>query len=332
MRAAPRYPLPMRAFSTHAEVRSPDHDPHRRETRGAARFAAAFALLAACHGSPSPSDVTDVLDGSDVPDTMRSGDAREIASADVAPGGPCTFNRDCIAEERCACTDSTCRCEAGARGSGRNGVDTCGSGDDCESAICVEGPGGVYYCSDTCASPADCAPMLPACTSIATLGSICVRDPSSGADAGGDAAIPGCEGVCATTLLHSMFGSNTGDFDRAQHGTSGTDGIYVEAHYGGDPACPDMSSPSPDRTLVINGLRAGPVGSVQTEADGVTASLLDFTGQLTSSPVVHATSIRATARYVARGESVSYSIEATFSEGTIVGGLFAPHCASLDAP
>src|SRR5689334_19799232 len=95
---------------------------------------------------------------------------------------------------------------------------------------------------------------------------------ASADDAGADA--PGtCDGACRTTALVATFGSKTGTLDRAQlgvdHGDTG-DTLHVEAHHGGDPACPTASSPTPDRTFVLSGVpRTASVGATLTESDGV---------------------------------------------------------------
>ena len=282
-----------------------------------------LAIAAACSSAPAapsdasadapPTDVASSPDAAPDADPSVDGDARE-------GGGACAFNRDCVASERCACSEADgCRCAPGARGAGVAGVDRCASGNDCASALCLEGPGGVALCSAPCASPAECPASLPRCVSVSTVGRICARDPSATVDAG------------AGTALTARFGSATGGFDRAQHGVVGTDGVLVEAHFGGDPACPTMSSPTPRRTLVLSGVRAGRPG-VQTRADGVSATLLDFGGDLTSAPLARATSIEVTPRAIDRGASVSLEITATFPGGTVTGSFVAPHCASLDTP
>ncbi|MGI5865309.1 MAG: hypothetical protein ACOX6T_25090 [Myxococcales bacterium] len=93
---------------------------------------------------------------------------------------PCSFNSDCIPSERCECDESTgCLCVIGARGTGVNGVDQCNDGNDCESAVCLEGPGDVLYCSGPCVTADDCGPQLPICADIAFVGRICIRDPGS---------------------------------------------------------------------------------------------------------------------------------------------------------
>ncbi len=279
--------------------------------------------LSACDGASPAPDAAFTDAAPDAPDAVVT-DIADAAvaddAADVDPregGGACSFNRDCVASERCACSDADgCRCAPGARGTGRAGVDRCASGDDCESALCVEGAGGAFVCSAPCAGASDCPAALPRCLSVATVGRFCARDPSATADAG------------ATISLTARFGTRTGSFDRAQHGVDGADGVYVEAHYGGDPACPTMSSPTPRRTFVLSGVRAG--RGVQTEADGVTASLLDFGGDLVSAPVARATAVRVTPREVTPGASVSLDVSATFPGGSVEGSFVAPHCASLD--
>lgn len=119
-----------------------------------------------------------VLVGCSSDPVVPATDAGKIADADTSTyetGGPCTFNRDCATPDRCECVDGTCACKPGARGSGKNGVDTCASGNDCASSICVDGSDGKQYCSDECTTNASCATALPRCLDVAGLGRICVR-------------------------------------------------------------------------------------------------------------------------------------------------------------
>jgi hypothetical protein len=194
-----------------------------------------------------------------------------------------------------------------------------------------------FLCSIECATPAQCGGLLPRCVQVPTVGSFCARAPADAGvvDAGPrDASVTSdagtCAGPCATTTLTGAFGAARAGFDRAQHGRSGVDGVYIEAHFGGSPACPSMTSPTPDRTLVLAGVRATADGRPQTFADGVRATLLDFRGVLTSAPLVRATAVTVTPRFVDRGVAVSYDVTATFAGGTITGGIFAPHCPSMD--
>lgn len=280
-------------------------------------------------GSVSPdATVQDVADSATDSGAMRDGSS--LAA--------CSFNVDCPADERCECSEMNgCRCTLGARGTRRFG-EACTTGNDCASALCVEGPTS-FLCSDQCTRPTDCMGMLPRCVSVPTVGQFCARLPpdGGGADAG-DAGREGgvssdagsCTGACATTLLMGTFGAARGNFDRAQHGRSGTDGVHIEAHFGGSPMCPSAMSPTPDRTLVIANVRANGSTATQTYADGVRATLFDFRGLFTTAPLLRATDVRVTPRYVDRGAAVSYEVTATFPGGTIVGGLFAEHCPSLD--
>lgn len=101
--------------------------------------------------------------------------APEVRAGDVATGGPCALNRECAIADRCECIDFTCTCRRGPRGTGKSGVDTCTSGNDCASSVCVEGSGGKSYCSDECETAATCGGALPRCLDVAGLGRICVR-------------------------------------------------------------------------------------------------------------------------------------------------------------
>ncbi|MBL8603316.1 MAG: hypothetical protein JNK72_15435 [Myxococcales bacterium] len=256
-----------------------------------------------------------------------AGDLGVEAAADDVPssGSACSFNRDCPEAERCACNEGACRCERGARGRGVAGETVCAGGNDCASGLCLEGNAG-FLCSDACTTAGECPSALPRCVSIPTVGRVCARDPSMmTADAG---STPGCEGACATTLLNAQFGSRSATFVRAQHGVD-AGRLHIEAHFGGDPACPNDRSPTPQRTLVLTGLRADATGP-QSMADGVSATLFDFSGSLVSEPLVRATAVRATPRFLMPGVAVSWSIEITFSGGTVTGGLYAPGCESLN--
>ena len=91
----------------------------------------------------------------------------------------CAFNADCQASLRCGCTDGACLCEAGVRGAGRSGVDVCVDGNDCDTALCVEGQpdssGATFFCSGPCDVDDDCGAALPTCADIAFVGRICIR-------------------------------------------------------------------------------------------------------------------------------------------------------------
>lgn len=109
--------------------------------------------------------------------------ADAASESDAGPPPECTFNADCAVDRRCECDEvEGCFCQPGARGTGVNGVDPCVDGNDCASALCVEGPGtsDVFYCSDACVTNDDCGPMLPQCAEITFLGRVCIRAPTDG--------------------------------------------------------------------------------------------------------------------------------------------------------
>jgi hypothetical protein len=172
-----------------------------------ASFGLAGATITACSGSSSSTagGVEAGVDGGRrsegggpiveedsaiaVEDAAVEPDAASDAAADAKAGpdaaGPgvvgsaCVFNRDCQLALRCECDESTgCACKTGTRGTGQNGITSCTDGNDCTSAVCVEGPPGTgQFCSDECITSKDCGGQLPLCTSIASLGPICIRTP-----------------------------------------------------------------------------------------------------------------------------------------------------------
>ena len=131
-----------------------------------------------------------------------------------------------------------------------------------------------------------------------------------------------------TTRILVTLGTRSAPFDRAQHGLNADGTLYVEAHFGGDPACPSQSSPTPDRTLIINNLPVD--GGAATYANGVRANLLDFSGVLTTAPIVRALDVTATPLSLQPGQQVAWHIEGIFDGGTFSGDFDAPHCDSLN--
>lgn len=160
---------------------------------------------------------------------------------------------------------------------------------------------------------------------------------------------PGCDAACQQTTLNAQFGEASAPFDRAFFGlsapettTSGEWEIYIEAQYGGSTQCPDESSPTPERTLILTGLAASIAPGEQLS--GLGATLIDYDGALLG------------ADYIERGSSVSVTAVATelcidcvgqpapaqplsfvaleltglFPRGTIDGHLYAIHCDSMD--
>ena len=154
--------------------------------RTALALVASFGILAlGCSSSSSTSkgdgNAADAGAGdsasSVAPDASGASATGDASSVDAAGSGAvCTFNADCPTAERCECSEATgCFCHIGTRGTGKNGVDTCKDGNDCETALCVEGPSSVFYCSGPCTSASGCTGMLPMCIDVAGIGKICTR-------------------------------------------------------------------------------------------------------------------------------------------------------------
>jgi len=157
-----------------------------------------------------------------------------------------------------------------------------------------------------------------------------------------------CSGACAKQTLTVTFGSVTVPIERAVYGVDkdaqGKPGVYIEALHGGFTGCPQQSSPTTDRTLILSGLPL-PVDSTPiTQTDGLVVSLFDYKGDLLpSKPLTKATAASVT--FVAGdvcptcvgqpapshpGGFVALDLSATFAEGTVSGRLYAVHCDSLD--
>jgi hypothetical protein len=171
---------------------------------------------------------------------------------------------------------------------------------------------------------------------------------------GGDASegLPTtCEGACADHALAVAIGGESGEFERAFYGLtspevaeSGQWEVYIEAAQGGDDACPQQDSPSPDWSLIVSGLAMPLDATPRTKADdGVSVVFFDFDGRfLGQEPFVQATgaSITPTAAHldtdlVGEGSAdddgvVALELEASFAAGEVSGHLVATHCASLD--
>lgn len=98
----------------------------------------------------------------------KDGSTRD-ANGPGKAGTECVFNHDCQLALRCsACDAGYCFCEPGARGTGKNGIDACDSGDQCASSLCVEDT-----CSDECQTKDDCTGKLPRCVSVPGYATFC---------------------------------------------------------------------------------------------------------------------------------------------------------------
>ncbi len=132
-------------------------------------------------GTPGEQEETEDAEPSE-PGTDAGKDAKPTGRVDGPGevGAACEFNRDCKAALRCECDLSKgCACATGARGTGKNGVDTCDGGNQCSSSLCIDGPvAGEMVCSDECKDAGDCTGKLPRCLAVAGFSEmICVRNP-----------------------------------------------------------------------------------------------------------------------------------------------------------
>jgi hypothetical protein len=116
-------------------------------------------------------------DGGGALDGAAEGGASGNVDGPGVEGTTCSFNRECHLGLRCECSESAgCACKSGARGTGKNGIDPCASGNECTSSVCVDGPPDAgSFCSDECMTAAQCTGMLPLCSDIAFVGRICIR-------------------------------------------------------------------------------------------------------------------------------------------------------------
>lgn len=144
-----------------------------------------------------------------------------------------------------------------------------------------------------------------------------------------------CEGDCAQTSLTITLGNNTAAVDRAQFGFNAADKgaptLHIEAHLGGDPACPSTSSPTPDLTVIFGSV---PIPTDTTPIENTPVTLLDFTGDLSPNPFDKA--MTATLTPVAiktdppESAFIAFDVSVTFPNGTMTGHVYATHCDSMD--
>jgi hypothetical protein len=151
-----------------------------------------------------------------------------------------------------------------------------------------------------------------------------------------DAQAPGtCEGACKVTSLEIDIGGKLRTLSRAQFGTQAGAGgpeLHTESHLGGQAACPDVNSPSPDYTLIVTAVPRGAAGNAISDREGVASTLFDFKGDLGLPPFTKAVSVNltVTAEDTATPPAwVAIDVVARFREGEVKGHLYAEYCASL---
>ena len=167
-----------------------------------------------------------------------------------------------------------------------------------------------------------------------------IGDAGTGADAAPatDGAATACEGACKVTALNADFGGKKRTLVRAQFGTEQGDAgaeLHTESHLGGDPACPTMSSPTTDYTLIVTAIPRGAVGQKLSQNDGIKSVFFDFKGDLgLASPTGISKSLSVNVTVVAEDPAtppawVAVDVTAGFTEGTVAGHLYAAYCPSL---
>jgi hypothetical protein len=139
----------------------------------------AFAVAIGCSDEASTTPNAADADAPDAIDADATSDADRVDERDAngpgAVGDTCSFNDDCQRGLRCEC-DGECACKAGTRGVKKAGA-SCVDGNDCASAVCLEGPNDALLCSDECKTANDCPDALPLCQDVAYVGRICTRTP-----------------------------------------------------------------------------------------------------------------------------------------------------------
>lgn len=201
-----------------------------------------------------------------------------------------------------------------------------------------------------CALSAAAVTVAVACTSTET--STGDPGPSTNTDAGGRRGETSREGgtnepdpadasdaptgptPTKKTSLESSMGGVVRMLVRAQFGNDRSDAgatIYLEAHLGGDPACPDETSPTTDYTLIVANVPRGAPGQKFTLEDGVAVTYFDFKGDqiMGGAPFRKATAATVTIVEIDGDTSVEIEVDATFAEGTVKGRAYATYCESL---
>lgn len=203
----------------------------------------------------------------------------------------------------------------------------------------VSGPACALVLVGACSSSPSSGVLAPASGNDASVpadGGL-VGDATSDASTS-DAPAGACEGACKTTTLVADFGGKKRTLTRAQFGTQPGDAgleLHTESYLGGDPACPSMTSPTTDYTLIVSSIPRGVAGSKLTERDGVTSAFFDFKSDLgLASPTGVSKAISVNITIVAEDTAtppawVAIDVIAGFTEGDVRGHMYAAYCPSL---
>lgn len=130
-------------------------------------------------------------------------------------------------------------------------------------------------------------------------------------------------------------GDKSATFDRAQFGFNTDGSLHVEVHRGGDPACPEESSPTPELTFIVTTPRPVDVAPIDRDA-GATASFLDWNGDISDEfppPPNTELSLTPVAAQFSEASTlfVAFDVRAVFEQGALVEGHgYATHCVGMD--
>jgi hypothetical protein len=144
-------------------------------------------------------------------------------------------------------------------------------------------------------------------------------------DAGVDGPAPDAAINMTTSVVVTMMATRT--LNLGIYGVNADDGtLHVEVNLGGVTTCPEMSSPTPDYTLIL-----GRVPSATAATATSPGNFLDYEGDMLGGPLGQAASSTSLSSIVyTAGAFVALDAAVTFPAGTAMGHLYAKHCASLD--
>jgi len=144
-----------------------------------------------------------------------------------------------------------------------------------------------------------------------------------------------CDPGCHELTLKVIFDSGSGSFSRAQFGFNQDGTLHLEAHSGGSADCPTPTSPTPDRTLVLEGVPQFSLADPLSQ--GLSAAFFDFKGDILGQNVLASTKTVSLApmygNFAPRAQSelaFSASITGFPQNGSASGNVFAVHCDSMD--
>lgn len=134
-----------------------------------------------------------------------------------------------------------------------------------------------------------------------------------------------CTGACAVTNAVATFGVGILPFERAYFGTTASTGtLHVEAYAGGEDGCQPAAS---DATFIVDEVQ------VPTDLTPYTtgAGLVDLSGLLlTGNPTASTDDARITPSAWVDGAELAIDVSATFTDGTVIGHVYAEHCPEMD--